>query len=103
MIAFFDTVILAGHVLLGIAILFGFTRMVKGPTIVDRILAFDSIVICVVGLVCLLSLKWQSAFFLELILIVAALGFFTTVALVFYLQKTGVSLRDEAKEGENLS
>lgn len=73
-------------ILLAIAMLLGFYRMVKGPTVVDRILAFDAVVLCTVGLTALLSRWWQSEFFIELILIVSSLGFFGTVAFVFFLE-----------------
>ncbi|HEY0944882.1 MAG TPA: monovalent cation/H+ antiporter complex subunit F [Opitutaceae bacterium] len=68
--------------------LFGFYRLGKGPTVVDRILAFDAVVICSVGLVVLLSRIWETPLYLELILIISSLGFFSTVALVTYLQRT---------------
>ncbi len=75
-------------ILLGVAMLLGFYRMAKGPTIVDRILAFDAVVLCTVGLTALLSRWWQSELFIELILIVSSLGFFGTVAFVFFLQES---------------
>jgi len=75
-------------ILMGVAMLLGFYRMAKGPTVVDRILAFDAVVLCTVGLTALLSRWWQSEFFIELILIVSSLGFFGTVAFVFFLQES---------------
>ena len=68
--------------------LFGVYRLAKGPTVVDRILAFDAVVTCSVGLVVLLSRIWETPLYLELILIISSLGFFSTVALVHYLQRT---------------
>ena len=62
--------------------------MAAGPTILDRILAFDMVAISAVALMGILSIRWHSDLFLELILIFSLLGFFGTVALVFYLQKT---------------
>lgn len=71
-----------------VATLIGFYRLAKGPSVVDRILAFDSVVLCTVGLIVLLSRTWESPLFLELILIVSSLGFFGTVAFVSYLKRT---------------
>lgn len=70
------------------SVLIGFHRLIVGPTALDRILAFDAIVICAVGLVAVLSRTWATADYLELILIIASLGFFTTVAFVYYYQHT---------------
>lgn len=78
----------AGLVMLGLAMLPGFWRMAKGPTVVDRILAFDAVVLCAVGQVVLLSRLWDSALYLDLVLIVSSLGFLSTIALVFYLQQS---------------
>jgi len=74
--------------LLTLAILAGLFRMATGPTILDRILAFDMLAICGVALMGLLSIHWHTTLFLELILIFTLLGFFSTVALVFYLEKS---------------
>lgn len=73
--------------LLGLSMLLGFYRMARGPTVVDRILAFDAIVLCAVGLTALHSRWWQSELYVELVLIVSSLGFFGTVAYVFFLQR----------------
>jgi multisubunit Na+/H+ antiporter MnhF subunit len=71
-----------------LAISGGLYRLAKGPSIMDRILAFDMIAISAVSMMVILSLRWETALFLELILIFSLLGFFGTVAFVFYLQKT---------------
>lgn len=83
-----DLLLQSAFALLIIAMLFGVVRFTIGPTVVDRILAFDAIVMCAVGLVVLLSRMWESPLYLDLILIVSSLGFFSTVALVFYLERT---------------
>jgi multisubunit Na+/H+ antiporter MnhF subunit len=79
-----------GYVGLTLAIFFGLYRLVKGPTVMDRILSFELISTCAVGMVVLLSLEWRSPFYLELILIFSLLGFFTTVALLYHLHQTYV-------------
>lgn len=85
-------------VMLGMAMLPGFWRLAKGPTVVDRILAFDAVVLCAVGQVVLLSRLWESALYLDLVLIVSCLGFVSTVALVFYLQRSLPASGGEAGE-----
>lgn len=79
--------------LLVTAILLGTVRLARGPTIVDRILAFDAVVVCAVGLTVLLSDFWKTQHFLELVLIVSSLGFFGTVAFAAYLQRGDVRAR----------
>ena len=77
----------ASFYILLVATLLGFYRLAQGPTVVDRILAFDSVVLCCVGLIALLSRIWETPIFLELILIVSSLGFFGTIAFVAYLRR----------------
>lgn len=71
-----------------VAMLLGFWRLAKGPSVIDRIIAFDAMVMCALGQVVLLSRLWFTALYLDLVLIVMSLGFVSALALVFYLQKT---------------
>lgn len=89
----------ASFYILIVATLIGFYRLAQGPTVVDRILAFDSVVLCCVGLIALLSRTWETPLFLELILIVSSLGFFGTIAFVSYLKRMMPDhQRDEIEE-----
>lgn len=91
----------AAFYILIVATLLGFYRLAQGPTVVDRILAFDSVVLCCVGLIALLSRIWETPLFLELILIVSSLGFFGTIAFVAYLKRIMPdNQQDEAEEPE---
>lgn len=74
------------ELMLAIAVMVAFYRLAKGPTIVDRIIAFDLIVLTVVAFTALLSIEEGTSHFLELILIVSLLGFFGTVALVLSME-----------------
>ena len=83
--------------LLAAAILCGAFRLVRGPAVLDRILAFDLIAACAVGMVVLLSIRWKTPVYMDLVLIFASLGFFSAVAFVFYLTKEHKGLHgDEA-------
>lgn len=77
-----STAIQICEVMLSFAILIGFYRLAKGPTAVDRIIAFDLIVLTVVAFTALLSIEEATEHFLELILVISLLGFFGTIALI---------------------
>lgn len=70
-------------------------RMVLGPTLLDRVLAFDGIVICTVAMMVLFSVHWQTTLFAELIVVIASLGFLTTVAFYFYLSQPETAERED--------
>jgi multicomponent Na+:H+ antiporter subunit F len=63
-------------------------RLARGPTLMDRLLAFDMIAISAMGMLVLLSIQWGSPFYLELILVFSLLGFLNTVAFASYLHRT---------------
>lgn len=79
-----NTVLSIAYFALFLAIVLGFVRLKAGPSLLDRILAFDLIVTGVVGLIVLLSVQWDTPLYLEAILVVSLMGFFTTVVFVFY-------------------
>ena len=65
-------------------------RLFLGPSVPDRILAFDTLYVNVVALVILLGVRWQSAMMFEAALIVAMFGFVGTVALSRYVTRGDV-------------
>ena len=72
-------------------------RMVLGPTMLDRVLAFDGIVICTVAMMVLFSVHWKTTLFAELIVVIASLGFLTTVAFYFYLSQPETAAREDGE------
>jgi multicomponent K+:H+ antiporter subunit F len=65
-------------------------RLLRGPTIADRVLALDTLYLSLVALVVMLGLRWQTPLLFEAALIVALLGFVGTVALARYLSRGDV-------------
>jgi len=78
-------VLITCQIILLVATLAGLWRLLKGPSIFDRILAFDLIAVCCIGHMVLLSIAWHTTMFLEVIIIFSLLAFFGTVALAFFL------------------
>lgn len=70
---------------LALSLFFCLERMRRGPTLVDRILAFDTVCVMIVGFMVLLSLSWSSQDYLDMILVFTLLGFFSTIAFCLYL------------------
>ncbi len=65
-------------------------RLFRGPETTDRILALDTLSINAVALIVLLGIRWQTALLFEAALLVAMLGFASTVALARYLSRGDV-------------
>lgn len=71
--------------LLSFALIFSFYRLVKGPSIPDRILALDTLYINSIVVLVLAGILLDSALFFETALLIAVMGFVGTVALSKYL------------------
>lgn len=74
-----------GLLLVSIALLLSFYRLIIGPSQPDRILALDTLYINSIALLVLAGIYLQSAVYFEAALLIAALGFVGTVALSKYL------------------
>lgn len=64
----------------------GCVRMLKGPTVADRIVALDFITVLLVAITSLLALSLDNAAYLDLGLALALVGFLATVAFARYLE-----------------
>ena len=56
-------------------------RVFKGPTLADRVLATDAIGILIADALALLSVEYGRAIYLDVAIVVSALGFIGTVAI----------------------
>lgn len=60
-------------------------RLLKGPSLVDRILALDTLYINTIALLVLLGIQRGTPLYFEAALVIAMLGFASTVVLSKYL------------------
>ncbi len=60
-------------------------RLLRGPSLPDRILALDTLYINALALLVVLGLWWGDAVFFEVALLIALLGFVSTVVLAKFL------------------
>ena len=74
-----------GAVLIGAAMLLCLWRLLRGPDIVDRILALDTLSINAIALLVLFGIRADSTFYFEMALLIALMGFVGTVALCKHL------------------
>ena len=65
-------------------------RLLRGPETTDRLLALDTLYLNTVALTVLLGILWNTALLFEAALLVAMLGFASTVALARYISRGDV-------------
>jgi len=73
--------------ILSLSILLVFIRFVKGPNIVDRVLALDLIITIGLGIIAVYSMISLQATFLDIAMILALIAFLGTIAFSYYLEK----------------
>ncbi|HBK56861.1 MAG TPA: K+/H+ antiporter subunit F [Xanthomonadales bacterium] len=76
--------------MLGLAMLLNVYRLLRGPTLVDRILALDTLYINTVALLILFGMRLGTVIYFEAALIIAMLGFVGTVALSKYVMRRDI-------------
>ena len=74
-------------VTLGVALLIAVVRLVKGPTLPDRIVAMDLIGVLVVGLIVVLAASTHVRATLDAAIVIALIGFVGTVAYATYVER----------------
>jgi multicomponent Na+:H+ antiporter subunit F len=62
-------------------------RLIKGPTIPDRVVALDAIGINLIAIIAILSMILKTNAFLDIILLLGILAFIGTVAFAKFLEK----------------
>jgi multicomponent K+:H+ antiporter subunit F len=82
-------VVEVGIVALFVAILMCLYRLLRGPQLVDRAIASDTLGVQVVGLVVLLTIRSESLMYFDAVLIMAIMGFASTVAFAQYIARRG--------------
>ncbi|WP_133001157.1 MULTISPECIES: K+/H+ antiporter subunit F [Luteimonas] len=69
----------------GAAMLMALWRLLRGPTVPDRILALDTLNVTAIAELMLLGMYIKSAVYFEAALVIAMLGFVSTVVLSKYV------------------
>jgi multicomponent Na+:H+ antiporter subunit F len=72
---------------LSLSIVLVFVRFVKGPGIVDRVIALDLLITIGIGIISIYSIITNQATFLDIAMILALIAFLGTVAFSYYLEK----------------
>ncbi|MQP74396.1 K+/H+ antiporter subunit F [Stenotrophomonas sp. MYb238] len=79
-LVFQTTVVVCMH-MVGVAMLLALWRLLRGPTVPDRILALDTLSVTAIAELMLFGMYLNSAVYFEAALVIAMLGFCSTVVL----------------------
>ena len=85
-----STAVTIALAMMAAAFLLNLWRLLKGPSVVDRVTALDTMAINAVALLVLLGVQRGSALYFEAALIIAMVGFVSTVALCKYVLRGNI-------------
>lgn len=73
--------------LLSVSMILTFIRFVRGPRVVDRVIALDLIITIGIAFITIFSIRSGKELFLDVAMILALIAFLGTVAFSYYLEK----------------
>ncbi len=82
-------IMISMHVV-GLAMLMALWRLLRGPTVPDRILALDTLSVAAIAQLMLFGMHLDTSVYFEAALIIAMLGFGTTVVLSKYVLRRDI-------------
>lgn len=85
-----ETAVLIALYVVGLAMLLSLWRLLRGPTVPDRILALDTLYVNTIAALMLFGMHLRSSIYFEAALIIAMLGFVGTVMLSKYVLRRDI-------------
>jgi multisubunit Na+/H+ antiporter MnhF subunit len=84
---FLDAVSLVCLVALTLSSALCLFRMGLGPDVPDRAVAFDTLTIVFVGIICTLCVRWASNLYFDAVWVITLVGFLGSAAIARYLER----------------
>lgn len=81
----FDTTLMIAFFVLGLCLLLAAIRFAMGPSLLDRITAFDLIVANVIGLIVIYSKLTRDFELIDVALILSLFGFLGSISFTYYM------------------
>ncbi len=73
--------------ILSFSLILTFIRLIKGPDVVDRVIALDLIITSGIGVIAIYCISFNNALFLDVGMILALIAFLGTLAFAYYIEK----------------
>ncbi len=72
---------------LAVSVVLVFVRFLKGPSIVDKVIALDLLITIGIAIITVYSIVTNQSTFLDIALLLALIAFLSTIAFSYYLEK----------------
>ena len=87
-------------VLTVLGLVFSFVRLIKGPSLPDRVVSIDLITVLAVAVAGLLAITHSEPDFLDIAVALALVAFLATVAFAWYAERSTELLNRDGRSGE---
>jgi len=94
--AFLDAAVGLSLAILSVAFLLIIVRIVRGPTLPDRILALDTLVAVAIGFIAVIGVKTRYFLYVDIAIALGLVGFLSTVAFARFVLARGRRAAEEA-------
>lgn len=84
--------------LLIVAMLLTILRLIRGPTLADRILSLDLLTTLALGFIAAMAIRTGFPLYLDIAIAIGLLGFLSTIALARYLLRAAEQRGSDAQE-----
>jgi multicomponent Na+:H+ antiporter subunit F len=84
-----DSLVALAMAMVGLALFLAFIRLVRGPTLPDRVVALDLIAVLSVGMISAYAVATDQPILLDPATVLALVGFIGTVGFARYVEKRG--------------
>lgn len=84
-----EIAVLISQVIMSVALLLAFVRVVRGPSLPDRVVALELFASIVVGMVGLHAIQSAVASFIDVAIVIALMGFLAVIGFARFLERGG--------------
>ncbi len=91
--AVLDGAVLVSTGMVSVALVLAFIRLVRGPSLPDRVVALELTASLAVGMIAIYDVATEQPVFLDVAIVVALIGFLGAVAFARYIEKQAASER----------
>jgi multicomponent Na+:H+ antiporter subunit F len=87
-----------GFICVVASVVLAFIRLIKGPSLQDRVVALDFMTVAIVAFCGLAAIRYGTSAFLDVALVLALVGFLATVALARFAERNTVRNKKEEQD-----
>ncbi|MEN8659619.1 cation:proton antiporter [Marivita sp.] len=87
-----------GFICIVLSVVLAFVRLIKGPSLQDRVVALDFMTVAIVAFCGLAAIRYGTPAFLDVALVLALVGFLATVALARFAERNTERTRERSHD-----